>query len=431
MLGAAVALGFANWRLAIVVKLFKFSHLARSRRVPVAACGLAAALFVCPAFAAESDTLKLALSDTFSYNSNLLRTAGSAGPLAGFSTKADRVNVVAVALKLDKQYAQQRVQFDVTKSAARYDVYSYLNADTLNYRGAWLWTLTPHITGTLSADQTQAQIPFVTSSGTQRNLQTTDNQSFKMDARVSGGWHLLAGVGQSESTTEQAILGTPSFKSRRVEAGARYVTVAGNSITFLQRVIPTDLSNQPLDAVNLIDTNYRDTESELKVIWKPSASSSFDGTLTRKERRNEHFAQRDFTGIASDLRYTWTPMGKLTFNVSAMRNILPYVAYGNTLENSTYSVDQSLSLESVWQAASKTAVRFSYVRVHSDFRGAVLAIAGPARSDEYHRPQLGVDWIPTRYLSLSAGLEQERRSSNVANFEFTNTIATLRAALTF
>ncbi len=125
--GATVAPALGNWRLAIVVKLFNFLHLARNRQVPVAACALATVLLVCSASsAAQSDTLKLALSDTFSYNSNLLRTPGSAAPLAGFSTKADRVNVVSVALKLDKQYAQQRFQIDVTKSAARYDVYSVL-----------------------------------------------------------------------------------------------------------------------------------------------------------------------------------------------------------------------------------------------------------------------------------------------------------------
>ena len=72
--GATVAPVLGNWRLAIVVKLFNFLHLARNRQVPLAAFGLAAALLVCPAFAAESDTLKLVLSDTFSYNSNLLRT---------------------------------------------------------------------------------------------------------------------------------------------------------------------------------------------------------------------------------------------------------------------------------------------------------------------------------------------------------------------
>lgn len=81
----------------MVVKLFNFPHLARSRQVPVAACALATVLLACPASsAAQSDTLKLALNDTFSYNSNLLRTPDSAAPrwmrgsLAGESRRSLR-----------------------------------------------------------------------------------------------------------------------------------------------------------------------------------------------------------------------------------------------------------------------------------------------------------------------------------------------------
>lgn len=394
-------------------------------------CALAAAFLAQPAVADQYDTLNVSAGSSLTYDANVFRTPDSTGPLPGFSTKSDYSNVNHVGLRIDKPYAQQRFQFDVTKTITRYKTFSFLNSDALNYRGAWLWALTPHLTGTLSADRTQAQIPFTEIGGAQRNVRTTNNRNFNLDGWVSGGWHLLAGVGQTESTTEQTVLSLPSYRSHHVEAGLRYAAASGNSITFMQRSIPAELINQPLDPVNLIDTNYRDTESELKVNWKPSGKSSFDGSLTRKERRNEHFAQRDYSGTAGELRYVWTPTGKLQFNLAAGRNILPYVAFGNTIENSTYKVDQTLSLGSVWQVDAKIAVHLNFTRTLSDYRGPVFAITGPARNDDFRIARLGVDWALARYLSLSASLERDRRSSNVARFEFSDTLATVGASLTF
>ena len=405
--------------------------IARRGFVPAAVYVLAAAFLAQSAVADQYDTLNLVMSDSLTYDANVFRTPDSIGPQPGFSTKSDNINVSNVGLRINKPYAQQRFQFDATKSMTRYKTFSFLDSEALNYRGAWLWALTPHLTGTLSTDRAQSQIPFTQIGGTQSNVRTTNSRNFNLDGWVSGAWHLLAGVGQTESKTEQAILSLPSSRSNRVEAGLRYAAASGNSVTFTQRSITADVINQPLDPVNLIDTNYRDTESELKVNWKPSGHSTIDSSLTRKERRNEHFAQRDFSGYAGELRYGWTPTGKLQFNLVASRTILPYAAFGNTIQNSTYQVNQALSLGSVWQVHAKTAVRLNFVRTLSDYRGPVFAVTGPAQHDDFRSAQLGVDWAVTRYLSLSASLQRDRRSSNVARLEFTDTVATVSAALTF
>jgi exopolysaccharide biosynthesis operon protein EpsL len=407
---------------------YRFRH----RILPAALLVFAAAeVFAPPAYADQFDTVNLVLSDTLTYDANVFRTPDSVGPQPGFSTKADHINLISAGIKIDKPYAQQRFQFDVTKTLTRYNNFSYLDADALNYRGAWLWALTPRITGTLSTDRAQAQLPFAVNGGTQRNVRTTNNRNFTIDGWVTGGWHLLAGVGQSESSTEQAVLSTPSYRSHRIEGGLRYVATSGNSLTFTQRSIPAELINQPLDPVNFIDTNYRDTESELKGSWKPSGHSSFDGSLTRKARYNDHFSQRDFSGTAGELRYTWTPTGKLTFNLAATRNILPYAAFGNTLENSSYRVDQTLSLGSEWKVDAKITVRLNLNRTISDYGGPVFAVTGPARSDDFRVARLAAEWAPARFVTLTASVERDRRTSNVSSFEYSDTIATIAASLTF
>lgn len=407
-------------------------RIARRGLVPVTACALAAAFLSQSAVADQFDTLNVSAGSSLKYDANVFRTPDSTGPRPGYSTKSDYINVNHVGLRIDKPYAQQRFQLDATKSMTRYDTFSFLDSEALNYKGAWLWTLTPHLTGTLSADRAQAQIPFTDIEGTtQRNVRTTNSRNFNLDGWVSGGWHLLAGYRQTELTTEQAVLSTPSSQSHRVEAGLRYAAASGNSITFMQRSTTADLINRPLDPVNLIDTNYRDTESELKVNWKPSGNSSFDGSLTYKARSNKHFAQRDFSGTAGELRYAWMPTGKLQFNLAAGRNILPFAAFGNTIQNSTYVVNQTLSLGSVWQVDAKIAVHLNFVRTLSDYRGPVFAVTGPPRSDDFRTALVGVNWSLLRNVSLGASLQRERRSSKDPGFEYGDTIGMFSASVTF
>jgi exopolysaccharide biosynthesis operon protein EpsL len=417
--------------LAILVTSRAYSRVTRHALVSAAIFALAAVSIVRPAAADQADTINFTLNDTMRYDANVFRTPDYVGPQPGRTTKGDHINVMTAGFKVDKPYAQQRLQLDATKSITRYNTFSTLNSDALNYRGAWLWTLTPHLTGVLSIDRAQAQIPFTDISGTQRNVRTTENRNLTIDGWVSGGWHLLGGLGHAESSTEQTVLSTPSYQADRFEGGVRYVAASGNTISFTQRSIKSETINLQLDPVNLIETNYRDTESELKGTWKPSGNSSFSGTLTQKKRSNDHFSQRDFSGTAGELGYAWTPTGKLTFNLAARRTILPYAAYGNTVQNSTYQVNDTLSLGSVWQIDAKFTAHINLTRMHSDFLGPVFAVTAPARSDDYRSALIGLSWAPIRLLTLNASLQRDSRDSNNASFQYTDTIGMVSASVTF
>ncbi len=398
---------------------------------PAGICVLVATLVAGPVCADEFDALNFVLSQAITYDANIFRTPDSAGPQPGTAGKSDRTETTSIGFKINKPYAQQRFQIDYAQTRTRFDTFNFLNSDAVNYRAAWLWAFTPHLTGTLGTDKTQSQVSFAQAGGTQRNVRTSTNHTFSIDGWLGGGWHLLAGLGTSEATTEQAVISQPAFESRRIEAGLRYEAASGNSLGFTRRLIPADTTNQRLDPVNLIETNYRDAQSELKLHWKPSGQSTFDGTLMRSERVNEHFSQRDFAATVGEIRYGWTPTGKLQFNLSASRAISPYLAFGNTIQNSSYVVDQALVLGAVLQVDAKVAFNFTATRKLSDFGGPVFAVAGPARSDDFRSLQIGANWSPLRSLTLSANVERDRRDTNAAAFQFSDNIASISAALNF
>lgn len=396
------------------------------------AFALLAGLLAQPAAAQQDNTLPLKLAlvlgGSVMWDANLFRLPGSVSPLAavGKPNRDDRISTTYVGLRIDKSLGQQRFQLDVTQTATRFNSFTFLDFDAFDYRGAWLWHLTPRLSGTLSFDHKQTLVPFTDFRGFQSNIANTDNRRFNLDGWLTGGWHLLLGAFNGETKYTQVFLPQTSSRSNGAEAGLRYVAESGSSITATQRLSKGTTLNQPLDPVNLIDNGFSLQESELQSTWLVSGKSTLNGRLTWTERRHEHFTQRDFSGMAGSLDYTWTPSGKLRLAVSARRDI---AAWWDVL--SSYFVSDTLSFTPTWQASAKTALRMRVNCTQNDYRGPVIASPGPLRGDTVCSTGLGADWTPQRYVTVSANLQRDRRSSNFAAFEFDDTVAVLSASLAF
>src|SRR3990172_4774669 len=185
--------------------------IVRHRRlIRKVALGLVAGMLVQAAAAQETLPLKLALvlGGSVVWDANVFRLPGSVDPLTavGKPNKDDRIHTTYVGLRIDKSFAQQRFQLDVTKTTTRFNSFTFLDFDALDYRGAWLWHLTPRLSGTLSTDHRQALVPFADFRGFQRNISDTDRRNFSLDGSLAGGWHLLLGVFDSETKYTQVFL---------------------------------------------------------------------------------------------------------------------------------------------------------------------------------------------------------------------------------
>lgn len=402
------------------------------RLLAIAAQGAVLALACAqPAGADEFDTFNFNISDTYSNDANVFRSPSSSPPPPGFGTKSDRINVLTLGASLDKPYSLQRFQVSGTQVQTKYETFSYLNYDSTNYRGAWVWSVSPHLTGVWSYEKAQAQVPFAQVGGTQKNVRTSSTHSLSADMTGGGAWHLTGLVSSTQSETQQTILSQPSYQNNHFELGVRYVSLAGNTIALTQKNTPAVTINQPLDPVNLLDTNYTDSDTDLTVLWKPTGKSTFDLNLTHKVRTNLHFGQRNFSGMAGRVHYLWTPTGKLTVNFNAIRNLIPYAAFGNTLQNSTYEVDRTFAIDTAWQVSGKTTVNFTLSRTLSDFRGPVFAPPGPVREDDTRIARISAFVTPRRFVTLNASLERSIRFSNSSQFQYNDTVGSVSATLTF
>jgi exopolysaccharide biosynthesis operon protein EpsL len=371
------------------------------------------------ALADEYDVVNFVAGAGISRDSNIFRNPDFANP------QADTITTGHVGLRVDKQYMQQRFQFDITESASRYSNFSELNFDTLDYRAAWLWHLTPRISGTLSAAQSQTLVPFEDTLGnTQRDLRTTQNFEFTGDAIVGSDWHALFSLAKSNQTSEDAFQAVPDYRENRLMGGVRFAPPSGNSVTVAQRFVKGEYLRSVILPASFID-NYDHFETEVEAHWVASGFSTLNGRLAWVARRHDHFPQRDFSGLVGRLQYLWVPSAKLQFDLSASRTLTPW-----QVVFASYTIDDMLAVTPSWQISAKTVGRVRLERTRTDFRGGTVPL-DPPRTDTTDVVLVAIDWSPLRAITLGANLQRQSRSSNLAVFEYDTTIAGLSASLMF
>ena len=382
--------------------------------------------------ASGARTLQLLLSTSLTHDSNVFRLPGNISPqlALGLPSRSDTITVAAVGLRIDKDYAQQRFELDVTETAYRYAQFSFLNFNALEYRGVWHWHVTPRWTGTVSSEH---QTSLASSADTtqiaqraQRNLRTSDQQRFTLDGSLWGGWHALLGVFQAQQKYDQGLLPQNSSRTQGVEAGAKYVSPSGSALSLVQRAGRGEYLNRVADAATVSDNAFRQNDTELKLDWNLSAKSVLRNRLTWINVHHEHFAVRNYSGLAGEMAYGWLPTGKLRLEIAARRDLSTWWQ-----SYSSYKIDNTLSVAPVWQVAANTTVRLRLDRTHSEFLEPVAAVVGALRRDAAHSVLLGVAWSPLRSLMIDASLQHQQRSSNYAGIDFDTSMASINAKLKF
>ena len=384
-------------------------------------CVLVVAGLIRPAFADEYDVFNVVVGADATYHSNIFARPDFLNP------QSDTITKGYVGLRIDKPYGQQRFQLDATANAYRYDKFSNLNFDGIDYGAAWLWHLTPRVNGTLKASRTEVPTLFADSIGQQRNVLTTEEYLFDLDGQISGGWHALAGLSRRKEDYElPQATALPSFTADRGEVGLKYLFPSGNWISGVYRSIKGDYNNRLTDLVTFTSSGFDGYEVEGRGRWALTGKSTLLGRLTYLDRTDDSFPQRNFSGTAGDLRFQWTPTTKLRYIYGAVRDISAYQT-----NFSSYRKTDTLLFTGNWQVTFKTALSFRLSYSEVDFRGPVVALSTPERRDTERLARAGVRWAPTRTVELGADVQYNNRSSNNPFAAYDDTVVTLRGEVTF
>lgn len=382
----------------------------------------------------QLDSYNLVAGASARYEDNLFRlnSASDAQILLGRSQRSDWVYSEYGGIKVDKPYAQQRFQLDLTAFHSHNQTYRFLDFNGVNYRGAWLWQLTPRVNGELSISQQQSLTPFSDFRGTsgsliltRRNVQTNESRVFNFDGDLGAGVHLIGGVSELRSRNSQNFTAVNNYVQDNVELGAKYVFPSGNSISLVRREASGDFGRNQPDAINQLDTGFDQHETEAKAVWRITGKSEIDARLDYLQREHDHFASRDFSGMTGNATYRWSPTEKLLLDVTLARNLTSF----QEASNSFYETE-SLTIAPTWLLSPKTTIRLKYDYSDRDYRGAIV-FTPQLREDKIQTLSLNADWQATRKILVSGVAQHENRSSNISGLGYTANFIGVSAQLLF
>jgi exopolysaccharide biosynthesis operon protein EpsL len=361
----------------------------------------------------------------------MFRVGGSYGHDSNFfrspNAREEQIATAYVGLSLDKAYAQQRFRLNATETAYRYANFGHLDFNALNYNGAWNWQLGPRIGGALTAARAQSLVDYSEFRNPgQRNVRTTDNYSAGADAWVFGGWHVTGALTQVRNRYSVPFPQEGSYRASGAEAGLKWVAPSTNWVAFNLRSLEGRYLDRPLDPVALLDDGFRRREAEALVAWRMTPKSSLDGRLAHVDYRSNNFAERDFSGIAARLVYLWAALSKLSFSLQFAREVEPWADI-----SASQRIDHRLTAAAIWQPGARSTLRVEARSGESEFRAPLPGFAGTPRRDTEANVQLQAEWRALRNLTLNAGAQRYRQSSNDPAGNFRGSQLTAGAALLF
>lgn len=374
------------------------------------------------------DTFDFVLGAKVYYDDNLFRLSDSESPAPtlGDSQKSDVVYTTTAGIRIDKPYAQQRFQLDASVVDSRYQTYDFLNHTAFNYRGAWLWHVTPRISGILLAEQKQELNNFADfRSIAEKSIQTNRTHAFTVDAELGAGMHLLGGLVDVRSRNSETFEAVGDYQQRGAEYGVKYVSRAQNWISLVRRDTTGEYNGRPLDPIAQLDTGFDERTTEATVDWHVTVKSEFLAKLGYVDRTHDNFSQRDYAGMVGRLLYRWKPTAKLRLDTSVSRNLFSFQEDGNS-----YYVADTFSVSPIWKYSPKTTFRARYDYGNRDYRGAIVPTS-PMREDTMQSVLFGADWHATRKITLSGTLQHVRRDSNIANYDYDSNSAGINLEVLF
>ena len=369
-------------------------------------------------YADQLDTLNFVTGVSQKYDNNIFRSENN--------EESEQTSSVYAGLRFDKKYSLQRFKVDATVTHLNYRNNDYLNFTSKDFNAAWYWSLTPRLTGTLSADRGETLNDFNDfRNSSVRNTRVSQNQLFQADFAPGGGWHLLAGVSRETLKNSETFNQEADFSANALDVGLKYAFASGTSITMMNHVRKGNYDDRQINQASLLDNGYKEQEYEVRLNWIVTAKSQLSFVASYLNRDHDHFSARDYSGMQGGVTYSWAPTAKINVQVSGNSRLAAFQSNTNS-----YTRTNTFSIAPSYQISEKIQLRAGFNFTERNFEGDGVVVS-QGREDEIRSANIGLDWSPTNYLTLGLSVQQTQQDSNIAGFDYDDTTASASANLMF
>jgi exopolysaccharide biosynthesis operon protein EpsL len=366
-------------------------------------------------FADEQDTLQLRASVNKAYDSNLFRRANN--------EVSEQITRSTVGIKLDKTYSLQRVILDAWLVDNKYHENDYLDFLGKNYNAAFLWSLTPSLTGSLISRRTESMNNFGDFLNNAKNVRTQTFNEFTAKYSPHKTLGVILGVSQSKLENSQAFTAITDFDAKGVDYGLSYDFASGAYIKLLFHNRNGGFEQRPLDPVNAFDNGYNEREYEFDLFVKEEGKSKLSAKLGHVSRDYDNFTVRNYEAYIGNVNYELIITGKTKGNIVLSRTAAPFETV-----NTTYSISDTLSSRLTYDFSSKIQAGLNLRYSERDFEGrARFDTSG--RVDKEKSFGGFISWNPTKNIGLSLMSTQSYRDSTVSRFDYDDNLTSINLDL--
>jgi exopolysaccharide biosynthesis operon protein EpsL len=377
------------------------------------------------ALALWDDKLEIYVQENITYDSNVFRLSDKidATSVTGDSQRDDWIFSTSAGINLDIPWSLQRFTLHAAIIDNRYQHFKDIDFTGHQVNAAWLWSVTPRVTGTVGYSDEKTLSSFANTQVRQPDVVTTRQLFGDAAWMVTPSWR-VHGVANATQTDHSETRDLQDQEAASAEVGLSYVTAQENRVGVAIRGERGRSPDEILLGGQPFDNEYKQSGAGIQTRWVLSGHSRFDGRLDYTRRRYEQRSERDYSGPTFRATYTWTPTGKITVATTAQRDIAPPQDI-----TTTFVLVTGVAVRPDWAITDKVNIRGVLAYAEWDYRG------DPALGLDFeHRVKtagVSVLWRPFTRVSFGAGVAREVRTSTLATGDYKVNQATLEARIGF
>jgi exopolysaccharide biosynthesis operon protein EpsL len=394
------------------------------KQLACAAVAAFAAALPVPVRAFEGEDLfSVYVGGGLSYDNNILRLPGDISPAQVGVGDRPRGSWIANAFAravIDAPISRQRFRAYVQPNAYRYDEYSYLSWQGVDFGASWLWEAGNRWNGTVSYDRIKFLSGLADFRALTQNLRTVEIARANAEYWLHPRWRLTGGYTGTFLSNSGEVLATTDVNTNAFGAGFKFVSTQQNYVIFGARYTDGDYPNRSQPTV-IGDTGFTQYDVGIDLSWGLGGKAEIIGNLAYTQREFPNLTQRDFAGPTGNIRLNWRATGTSGLTATVLRQI-----GGIDDVTANYILTTSAAVAPYLFLTPKVKLGAYYQYMLRDYEGEPGVAIGlvQQREDRYNFFGVNATWLPTRNWQIGVAVVYSNRHSNIPNSNFDDVTAT-------